>query len=66
MLSIDFVDLALSIINEVDNEFIEKLDEIEEAGGKKVQDKTKISDEHGFYSVFKDSCDNLMGLWSRN
>jgi len=42
------------------------LDEVEKAGGKKIQDKTKISDEHGFYAVFKDSCGNLMGLWSRS
>lgn len=42
------------------------LDEIEKAGGKKVQEKTKISDEHGHYAVFNDTCNNLMGLWSKN
>ncbi len=42
------------------------LTDIDAAGGKKIKDKTKISDEHGYYGMFKDSCGNLMGLWSRN
>jgi len=36
------------------------------AGGEIVQEKTKISDEYGFYSKFKDSCGNILGLWTRN
>ena len=42
------------------------LAEIEDAGGKKIQEKTKISDEHGYYAIFEDTCGNQMGLWSRN
>ena len=36
------------------------------AGGEIIQEKTKISDEHGYYGKFKDSCGNIMGLWTRN
>ena len=36
------------------------------AGGEIVQEKTKISDEYGYYGKFKDFCGNIMGLWTRN
>ncbi len=42
------------------------LEKIKDANGEVVQKKTKISDEHGFYALFKDISGNLMGLWSRN
>ncbi|MCW4043512.1 MAG: VOC family protein [Candidatus Bathyarchaeota archaeon] len=41
-----------------------KLKDIEEAGGKRVKDKTKISDEFGFYALFTDPCENIIGLWA--
>jgi predicted enzyme related to lactoylglutathione lyase len=42
-----------------------KLGEIENAGGKAVVPKTKISDEFGFYALFLDSQGNGLGLWSK-
>lgn len=42
-----------------------KLAEIEQAGGKKVIPKTKISDEFGFYALFADPCGNTIGIWSK-
>ncbi|MBY8999698.1 MAG: VOC family protein [Candidatus Heimdallarchaeota archaeon] len=42
------------------------LEKIKEAKGEIVQKKTQISEEHGFYALFKDISGNLMGLWSKN
>ncbi|MHA1345179.1 MAG: VOC family protein [Candidatus Heimdallarchaeaceae archaeon] len=42
------------------------LEKIKDADGEVVKKKTQISDEHGFYALFKDNSGNLMGLWSRN
>lgn len=42
-----------------------KLREIEAAGGKVVKEKTKISDEHGYYAVFTDVFGNKLALWSK-
>jgi predicted enzyme related to lactoylglutathione lyase len=42
------------------------LEKIKVAKGEVVQKKTQISEEHGFYALFKDISGNLMGLWSRN
>jgi predicted enzyme related to lactoylglutathione lyase len=42
----------------------DKLKEIQEIGGKVVQEKAKISDEHGYYATFEDIFGNIMGLWS--
>ncbi len=42
------------------------LEKIKEAKGEVVQKKTQISENHGFYALFKDISGNLMGLWSRN
>lgn len=42
------------------------LEKIRDAKGEVVQKKTQISEEHGFYALFKDISGNLMGLWSRN
>jgi predicted enzyme related to lactoylglutathione lyase len=38
---------------------------IEKFGGKTILERTKISDEHGFYAKFEDSFGNILGLWSR-
>lgn len=42
-----------------------KLAEIEDAGGKMVKEKTKISEEYGYYAEFLDVSGNKLGLWSR-
>ena len=42
-----------------------KLSEIENAGGKKVKDKTQISPEYGYYALFTDPCGTIMALWSK-
>lgn len=42
-----------------------KLAEIENAGGKVMTPKTKISDEFGFYAIFVDPEGNGLGLWSK-
>lgn len=42
-----------------------KLSEIEEAGGKKITPKTKISDEYGYFAIFLDPAGNSLGLWSK-
>lgn len=39
-------------------------DKIEQAGGKVLQPKTKISDEYGFMALFTDTEGNRMGLHS--
>jgi predicted enzyme related to lactoylglutathione lyase len=53
----------------VDNNWIEdipkKLGEIESAGGKTIKDKTVVSPDFGFYGLFADPSDNIMGLWSK-
>jgi len=41
------------------------LAKIDEAGGKTVSGKTKISDEFGYYAVFLDNVGNRLGLWSQ-
>ncbi|MFC2078853.1 VOC family protein [Candidatus Bipolaricaulota bacterium] len=38
---------------------------IEASGGKTLVQKTKISDEFGYYAVFLDSVGNRMALWSQ-
>jgi uncharacterized protein len=35
------------------------------AGGEAVLHKTKISDEYGYYGLFKDPHANVIGLWSK-
>ncbi|MCE7742981.1 MAG: VOC family protein [Candidatus Heimdallarchaeota archaeon] len=42
------------------------LTKIEDKGGQIISNKTEISEEHGYYALFKDTCGNSMGLWSRN
>ncbi len=42
-----------------------KLADIEQAGGTKVTEKTKISDAFGYYALFTDPCTNTLGLWSK-
>lgn len=41
------------------------LDRVEQAGGKVVQPKTQISEEHGYMGLFIDSEGNRMALHSR-
>ena len=41
------------------------LELIEKHGGKTLQAKTKISEEHGFFAKFEDIFGNVLGLWSR-
>lgn len=40
------------------------LKKIEEAGGKTLVPKTKISEEYGWFAVFLDNVGNRLGLWS--
>lgn len=42
-----------------------ELEKVKAAGGKILQEKTKISDEHGFMSVILDSEGNKIALHSR-
>jgi len=42
------------------------LEKIKDVKGEVVQKKNLISEEHGFYALFKDISGNLMGLWSIN
>lgn len=42
----------------------QELARVEKAGGKVIMDKTKISDDHGFYSVILDSEGNRVALHS--
>jgi hypothetical protein len=42
------------------------LEKIKDANGEVVQKKTQISEEYGYFALFKDVSGNLMGLWSRN
>lgn len=43
-----------------------ELGRVEPAGGKVIQDKTKISDEYGFMALILDSEGNRVALHSRN
>ena len=38
---------------------------ITQHGGSALAEKTKISDEHGFYGIFKDPNGNRLGIWSK-
>jgi len=40
------------------------LKKIQEAGGKMLVSKTKISEEYGSFAVFLDNVGNRLGLWS--
>ncbi len=42
------------------------ISKVEGAGGVVLQSKTKISDEHGFYGLIKDSEGNRVGLHGMN
>jgi uncharacterized protein len=41
------------------------LEKIVASGGEKITGKTKISDEYGYYGLFKDPHGNVLGLWSK-
>lgn len=43
-----------------------EIDRVETAGGKVLQGKTKISDEHGYMAVFTDTEGNRLALHSLN
>lgn len=42
-----------------------KLAQITGAGGETVVPKTKISEEHGFFALFKDPSGTIVGLWGK-
>lgn len=42
------------------------LEQIVAAGGEQVTGKTKISDEYGYYGLFKDPHGNVLGLWCKS
>lgn len=44
----------------------QKLGEIKSSAGRVIKEKTKISEEFGYYALFVDPCGNIMGLWSKN
>ena len=41
------------------------LDSVTAAGGEIVQRKKKISDEYGYYGLFKDPHGTVVGLWCK-
>jgi uncharacterized protein len=41
------------------------LKKAESAGGQIVKEKTQISPEIGYFGIFADSENNIMGLWSK-
>lgn len=41
------------------------LSRVEQAGGKVIMPKTKISDEHGYFALFHDTEGNFLALHSR-
>ena len=43
----------------------EALGRIGEAGGATMMEKTLISEEHGYFAIFKDPNGNRMGIWSK-
>ncbi len=42
-----------------------KLDQIEDAGGARLTEKTEIGADMGFYAYFRDPCGSKVGLWSQ-
>ena len=59
------VDKGVCIYIEVDD--IEAmLSRIKDTGGEEVVPKTKISDEYGFYALFRDPQGNVIGLWAKD
>jgi predicted enzyme related to lactoylglutathione lyase len=47
-------------------DIVQSLKAVADAGGKTVQEKTKIGDEFGFYALLSDTEGNQIGLWSKN
>jgi len=43
----------------------ESLKKVEGAGGKTVTPKTAISPEFGYFAIFTDSENNIIGLWAK-
>lgn len=60
--STDGVVIYLSALS---GDLANELAKVEAAGGKVLQEKTKISDEHGFMALFLDSEGNRLALHSR-
>ena len=50
---------------DVDN-IDEALTEVEKSGGKIVTPKTLINESSGYFGMFKDLDDNLLGLWTKH
>lgn len=46
------------------NDIKEMLEKISQNGGVVIREKTEISGENGFYSLFRDPSGNNVGLWS--
>lgn len=44
----------------------EKLKKVIELGGKIEQERTLISETAGYFALFRDLDNNVMGLWSKN
>ena len=43
----------------------DKIKEIVEAGGKLLKQRTLISEDFGYYALFRDPSGNTLGLWSK-
>ena len=41
------------------------LEKITKNGGKIIQEKTEIGNDYGFYAVFEDNSENILGIWSQ-
>lgn len=58
------LDCALVYFTAHSGDLTNELSRIEEAGGKVLQDKTQISEDHGFMALFVDSEGNRVALHS--
>ncbi len=62
--SIPVSDAGVNLVIAVED-IPKKLTEIAKSGGEIMTEKTRISEEHGYYGQFKDPNGNRMGLWSK-
>lgn len=55
-----------AVILYIDTENIEEiLDNVQKLGGHVIKHKTLISESAGYYGLFRDLDNNVMGLWSK-
>jgi len=55
-----------AVILYIDTENIEEiLDKVQKLGGHVIKHKTLISESAGYYGLFRDLDNNVMGLWSK-